>query len=469
MNKCDNDDFKRALVRTEVYKLLESGLLQYALTDCDGNRIGQGTEIMLCCPGCGDAPPAGPDNDTTNRSMGWDISGQEISVTDSSNNKVATNILFNVVPSPEAKPVNVNHERFYGKSKSVVLTAPAAWLSLTLEDGSVGKLPAYLDDAVIVPPPTLECQPLIERGEGGFIKEHIDFQIETVVKQGESFQDFLGRDDSAIHRLTWKTYADRDNSETWRQAGRDIMNALGQPESEAAKYEVHLLGRGWINVGDMINFFGFPVLISKRTYGYNSSSPDALLPIFSNPAIGLNDMGVPMVTLTLQCGFQDVPDYTKPTTLYITDGNMVTRLVEVGDAPWLWRGLQYSIRDLKAFLDDYKKNLGPSDVISYIGTPFGIFDFKEAFPTGEIITNDEENGSETSLNTGVVVHFYSGGSYDGNTLTLDRSSETGWILANNTRQHPTKLGEIVHYVEIRVDPAHVSISYDSGKAAGLHS
>lgn len=84
---------------------------------------------------------------TTNKAMAWEPEKQEVSVTDTDDNKVKTPVVFNTIAAP---PTNTSPApgKFIGKSSTVFLGEPAAWLRMLLPDGRVGKMPVYLDDTV---------------------------------------------------------------------------------------------------------------------------------------------------------------------------------------------------------------------------------------------------------------------------------------------------------------------------------
>lgn len=454
MDNCDNSDFKRALVRTEVHKMLEVGFLQYALTNCEGIRLGQGAEVMLCCPGCKDTPPSGPDNDTTNKSMGWDIPTQEVSVTDSANGKVSAIINFNKADAPVAKPITGGPYRFYGKDKELALSGPAAWLTVILEDGTAYKVPAYSDDIPV------NCEPLVDfREEDGTPLSYVRFGVSAVARLGETFQDFLNRSID-FSQINWNTVVGSDNTGDWKAAGRKIVDALGIDDTEAGNYVVRLAKRGWVNLGSILNFQG-GVIVYKQAYGYTPGG-SGLAPIYNSPSLGLDAQGVPMLTLVPGCGFQNVQPGQDLLVYYVADDNGAYKRV-VRDSFYYGNNPSSIIQDLAIDVKDFKDNhMAPSETLVYIKTSLGVLDFPEAFPSGEIITL-EDSGAPTSLNTQKTVYFYSDVQYDGNTATVNKSDKTGWILDNDTTSSSPP-GTTLHYVRTRIDPDYVSGSYDSQKA-----
>ena len=459
MSKCDNDDFKRALVRTEIHKMLESGFLQYALTDCKGIRLGQGAEIMLCCPGCKEASPPtpGPDADTTNRSMAWDTPTQEVSVTDSSGNKVETIISFNKSEGPTSKPVTGEFKNFYGRDKDIILSGPTSWLDIILHDGKTYKIPAYTDVEI----PT-GCIPLVQRRAGdGEPLPYVSFSVSAVVKHGETFQDFFNRD-TDLSGIQWQTVKTEDNVNEWREAGSKIVQALGIDQSEADWYAVHLTGRGWINLADMVDFH-LNEVIRERVYGY-SAYGGGLQPIHDRVVLGLDMQGVPLTTVTPDCGFHNLPVPSNRFVLYISDDTGMTKEVIKDDIYFNPTGPASFMESLAHQLNHFKQNnMTPSEVITHIKTPFGTLDMNEAFPTGEIITG-APNGAPTSLNTQMTVYFYENALFDGNNVQINKNNKTGWILDNMTTRLSGPSPIDVHHIITRVDPVHVSGSYDSQKA-----
>lgn len=54
MSNCDTDiDFLKTLFNTWLNEKIQSGEVQPGLLDCEKRKIGQWSQVMLCCPGCG--------------------------------------------------------------------------------------------------------------------------------------------------------------------------------------------------------------------------------------------------------------------------------------------------------------------------------------------------------------------------------------------------------------------------------
>lgn len=145
MSNCGKD-FDRELIRDEILKMIQEGILQPAVHDCNGNRIGQWAEVLVC-GATGPAPTPGVDKDTKNRDMTWDLQTQDVSVVDTANNTVSTKILFNTVDAP---PVNASPQftEYFGEGAENVLSKPAEWISVKAADGVAYKIPVYFDDVV---------------------------------------------------------------------------------------------------------------------------------------------------------------------------------------------------------------------------------------------------------------------------------------------------------------------------------
>lgn len=149
MSNCGKD-FDRELIRDEILKMIQEGLLQPSVHDCNGNRIGQWAEVLVCgATGPAPVPIPGVDKDTKNKDMTWDPQTQDVSVVDTSNNSVSTKILFNTITPP---PVNSDpaFTEYFGEGFENVLSKPPEWVSIKAADGKVYKVPVYFDDTVIV-------------------------------------------------------------------------------------------------------------------------------------------------------------------------------------------------------------------------------------------------------------------------------------------------------------------------------
>lgn len=141
MDYCKDLPEDRLKIRDVALQLVQEGILQAGLHDCEGNSVEKDSKVMLCCPGCQSAP-TGDDKDTTNANMGWRVVDQVLSLTDTAGHTVATPVLFVGI---EAPPQNQNPtiSGFYGRSAEKVMGDPVRWVRVKLLDGRVGRIPAY--------------------------------------------------------------------------------------------------------------------------------------------------------------------------------------------------------------------------------------------------------------------------------------------------------------------------------------
>lgn len=142
MDSCKISEKDVLLIQDVVLEMLQRGELQHGLYNCDGQLLGKGASVITCCPGCGDTPPSGPDNDTKNARMIWEVVAQRLSLIDTAGGKVEADIHPSVLLEPPAneEPVIKNYT---GRSKSVIMGQPIKWMRVTLPDGRVGKTPVY--------------------------------------------------------------------------------------------------------------------------------------------------------------------------------------------------------------------------------------------------------------------------------------------------------------------------------------
>lgn len=94
------------------------------------------------------------DSNTKNKAMAWDVAKQEVSVTDTDDNKVSTPVLFTPIATPNKNTMSASDiTHFIGTEKTSVLTTPTKWIQLRLDDGTVVKIPGYMDVVIVGCPP----------------------------------------------------------------------------------------------------------------------------------------------------------------------------------------------------------------------------------------------------------------------------------------------------------------------------
>lgn len=145
MDSCKISEKDILLIMDVVLEMLQRGELQHGLYNCDGQLLGKGVSVITCCPGCTDtppSPPSGPDNDTKNTRMVWEVDTQLLSLYDTGNNSVSTNILPDLIDSPPANS-GVSIGRYIGQSNNTIMGQPLRWMRITLPDGRVGRIPVY--------------------------------------------------------------------------------------------------------------------------------------------------------------------------------------------------------------------------------------------------------------------------------------------------------------------------------------
>lgn len=487
MSSCGNAEFDRARIRDEILKMVQEGILQSGLYDCDGVRIGQWAQVMLCCPEC-DQQPSGPDKDTTNRQMDWVAETQEVSVTDTANHKVSTNVLFGVAEPP---PVNQNPSPtlFYGRSGDKVLGEPAQWLRVKMEDGSFLKVPVYLDD-VVQPPPTTGCVPLKDYDEGTEVAYSLVFL--GLVKHGTTFDEFFN-----TPHVTQTIGVDLDyrrpasvNYARLQQFVEEVSSAHGITDDHYM-YSVRT-SIGWVSLDALKNFAeasgsGLPLAFEWRIYGRSKYDQNVIDVIYSQTSFGISAEGF-VAEVTSECGFQDfVKTQFYATTLFdgrLGDGsdhsgeNTATTpfefyFVKAGDGA-------IKVSDIAYFMNTALHMPKDTDYThAYVVAPMGVIDYREGFGSdSDIVSGDKDpDYAPTNLRQPIDFYYSEGIQYPPNgigTYSLDKTYKTGWQLdkvsqfiqvddPTDTNVPPRKITKEVQYVVLRLDPALISNSNNSEK------
>lgn len=481
MSKCVDLDFYKLVARDTVLGMIQEGIVQNGLVDCDGNRIGQGAQVMLCCPGCNEAPAPGPDKDTTNKSMAWDVNSQEVSVTDTAGHKVQTEVLFDAVGAP---PVNQNPAptAFFGKSGTKILGEPTQWMRIKMTDGKVYKIPVYLDESV--QPQPLYCTPLQDYDDTGMPAPTYDVKVFGVVKDGMTFDEFFALPDKRGEVVATINHSGSlgDHLQVWRKLASDVAAAYGIDEREIGLYDVKT-SIGWVNLNTLRNFdavLGLP--FEWRVYGRDNENPDRLSVIHRQLSFGISTSGYPSA-ISPDCGFVDVAASNFYTTSF-------AETPSGGGGP-----NQYSAHPSNKLFEFYYVKVGDGEIVhdeligslnstlglpppssyKYIQTVFGVLDFQEAFGDARTIVN--EDGAPHFRESSLVdtANFYSERSFvhpiGSNPGSLDHSKKTGWQLVKKTRQvpnpddadaveNPTKT---VHYISLDLDPTLITEPSNTSK------
>lgn len=147
MNNCGgNHDHE--LIRDEILKMVQEGILQGSVRNCDGGRIGQWAEVLVC-GATGPTPPSGVDKNTRNKELTWNADSQDVVVTDTAGNQVSAKVVFDIGQPPPTGDAPLFSD-YIGEDVDTVLTEPGAWMLVKAVDNKVYKLPVYFNDVVSV-------------------------------------------------------------------------------------------------------------------------------------------------------------------------------------------------------------------------------------------------------------------------------------------------------------------------------
>jgi len=108
----------------------------FTILDTDGNSF---TATITTSSG----------TDTTNTRMDWNSATQVISVTDSASNTVSVPVVFAADQAPAGTDSVPTPVRFLGASGATMLGEPHHWIRMLLPNGTVVRIPAYVDDTQV--------------------------------------------------------------------------------------------------------------------------------------------------------------------------------------------------------------------------------------------------------------------------------------------------------------------------------
>lgn len=406
---------------------------------------------------------------TTNRAMAWEPVAQEVSITDTDDNTVKTPVVFNTITPP---PININPapNQFIGKSATVFLGEPATWLRMLLPDGRIGKMPVFLDDTVV---PT--CEPITDSDDTGR-KRPLVVKVLGVLKGNTRFDEFFSaplpqHDISVSFRTSPSTIG--DNIATWKALIQKVKAAYNIDDGDLFLYDVKT-SIGWVNLAELNSFDGSnAVKFEWRIYGKSRHTSDELDPIFRQTSYGISNGGY-VSKVTPNCGFVNATVSNFYNTVYAEtteQGGTVRYSAHSSTYPF---GIRYAkigdgeIVTSDIFYDINRNVLNgkpPELKFLYVVTPFGVFDFKDAFGDARKIITDIKKPDYSETNLKQEVMFYRQddlliGLPDA--LALGKSNnETGWQLYKGTYEisnpdlgiEPNKPTKTVHFVGIRLDPS----------------
>lgn len=371
---------------------------------------------------------------TTNREMTWEPNKQEVSVTDTDNHTVKTPVVFNTIAAP---PVNRSAapSQFIGKSSTVFLGEPAAWLRMLLPDGRIGKMPVFLDDTVA--PPVTVCDPWkLTDNETGDTKPL--YVTANAVRTNDTWATWYARNiDNNAFTSKWLEYLPNSvTPQDWKDLGQHIYdwvktNEDDQIDNHMDEYLVDLGGIGFVSLRDLL------VITDREAYpvrrGYTAYENNAIEPywIGGQGSMGLSTDGNIYVNPQAgTCGFTSEPPnavaipFEVSISYLVNEGGRTREVksdpvaydrffVDVNLAVGIWPGIIDAAEKARQGAGVARWTADGNGKIVSIITSLGTIDVQNVFDFAAVNGNVDNMKQPASLKQGVEkIHLYRQGQID---------------------------------------------------------
>lgn len=386
---------------------------------------------------------------TTNKAMAWEPEKQEVSVTDTDDNKVKTPVVFNTIAAP---PTNISPapDKFIGKSSTVFLGEPAAWLRMLLPDGRVGKMPVYLDDTVAPPAPVCVPWQDMNNETGDPIAMHV---TANATRTNDTWATWYARNFNAQFKSKTVTYlANSVTAQEWKDLGQHIYDWIKANENDQIdhnldEYSVSIGSLGFVTLRDLLVITDREAYPVKRGYTAYADNPIEMYWSGAQGASGISTDGNIYVPPEVGgCGFVGEPSDTPADPFEI----IVSYLVDEGGrnkeqqsdpviydrfftdihlADGIWDGIIEAAETARQKTGIAKWAAGGNGKIISIITPLGTIDVQSVFDFDVVNGNAANLKRANSIKQGTEkVHLYRQGQInskfapDGNLIGIDVSS-----------------------------------------------